>query len=386
VQSGSVAAGQPLRQTMCRLAAAIRGGVALVAVPVAILDSVPPVSPGWLGLALCASLGWAGFFAYTALTRGLPVWLTLIDVLVALCLCLGMRYLVAPEGLTGISSWVANVASLTVICAQLAGKPLVSVPAGLTVAGGFVLGSTLAGAADHGREGAAELLLQTALTATIIAIGYRVARRADGNLDRYHESVRVAEVREAQRADERQQLSHLHNGPLTTLTMAGQGDLGVRMANVRRRAAVDMTALWRGADSVPPLRLLDNQPPVPLDERLRQVAAGYTPPLRLTLAGPRCLVPARVAEGFAEAVGEALENVARHARVGEASVGLAERDGSVFVTVTDRGCGFDPATIPTYRFGLRHGLGGPLAEAGGQARVRSAPGQGAQVILEWPRG
>ena len=195
----------------------------------------------------------------------------------------------------------------------------------------------------------------------------------------------MAQVRHAGRAAERHQLRDLHNGPLTTLTMAGLGDLGGRAGAVRRRAAADVAALWRAAES-PSADELPDREPVLLDERLRRVARGYRPPLRITMSAPRCLVPAPVADGFAEGVGEALENVVRHAGVRDATLVLAERDGSVVVTVADLGQGFDPQTVPTYRFGLRHGVGGRLTEAGGRSRVRSAPGEGTQVTLEWPRG
>jgi signal transduction histidine kinase len=386
VHSRSLAAAQPLHQTMSRLAAGVRGALAVIAIPVALLGAAPPVSAGWLATALTGVVAWTVFYAYVSLTRGLIAWLIALDVLVASGLCLAMDRLVAPAAIPGISSWVSNVASLTVICGQFAGTPLLSVPAGLAVAVSFAVGSTLAGAPDHGQAGATGLVLQTLITAAIIAIGTRIGRTAGASLLRYHESVRVAQVREAERADERHQLRHLHNGPLTTLTMAGLGDLGDRGLTVQRRAAADVAALWGATVESPPAGDTITDHVVPLDERLRRVAAGYQPPLRLTLATPPCLVPAAVADGFAEGVGEALENVVRHAGVRDATVVLRELNGNVVVTVADRGRGFDPDAVPTYRFGLRHGVGGRLADAGGRSRVRSAPGEGTQVTLEWSRG
>jgi signal transduction histidine kinase len=367
---------------MSRLAAVIRGTLAAIAVPVAIVAAGPPVSGTWLAGALCVLLAWTACYVYIALTRGLNMGLVSVDSLVAIGLCLAMGRLVAPAALPDLTSWVSNVASLTVICGQFAGAPLLSVPAGFAVAGSFAVGSSLAGAPDHGQGGATALVLQTLITAGIIALGNYTARSADTAFTRYHESVRVAQIRQAARADERHQLRDLHNGPLTTLTMAGLGDLGGRAITVQRRAAADVAALWQAAVSSP----LADQPPVPLHERLRQVARGYRPPLRITMATPPCLVPAPVADGFAEGVGEALENVVRHAGVRHASLELSEDAGSVVVTVADSGKGFDPEAVPTYRFGLRHGMGGRLTEAGGRSRVRSAPGEGTQVTLEWPRG
>jgi signal transduction histidine kinase len=367
---------------MSRLAAAVRGALACIAVPVAVLAAAPPVSPRLLAAALTALVAWTALYVYVTLTRGLTRWLIALDTLLAIGLCLATDRLVAPAAVPGLSSWVSNVASLTVICGQFAGAPLLSVPAGLAVAGSFVVGSSLAGAPDHGQAGATGLVLQTLITAGIMAIGSYTARSAGAAFTRYHESVRVAQVRQAGRADERHQLRNLHNGPLTTLTMAGLGDLGGRAVTAQRRAAADVAALWQAAGSAS--QLADQ--PVPLDERLRLVARGYRPPLRVAVATPPCLVPPPVADGFAEGVGEALENVVRHAGVRDASLVLREVDGTVVVTVADSGRGFDPETVPTYRFGLRHGVGGLLTEAGGRSRVRSAPGQGTQVTLEWPRG
>jgi hypothetical protein len=367
---------------MSRLAAVIRGALACIAVPVAVLSAAPPVSARWLTVALAGLAAWTACYVYTALTRGLTAGLIAIDTLVAIGLCLATDRLVAAAAVPGLSSWVSNVASLTVICGQFAGTPLLSVPAGLAVAGSFVAGSTLAGAPDHGGAGATGLVLQVLITAGIIAIGTYTARTASAAFTRYHESVRVAQVRQAERSAERHQLRNLHNGPLTTLTMAGLGDLGSRAVTVRRRAAGDVAALWQAAGSATPA----DQQPVPLDERLRRVARGYGPPLRIAVTTCPCLVPAPVADGFAEGVGEALENVVRHAGVPEATLALGERDGHVTVTVTDTGQGFDAGAVPSYRFGLRHGVGGLLAEAGGRSLVRSVPGEGTQVTLEWPRG
>jgi signal transduction histidine kinase len=384
VQSRSLAATATLYQTMSRLAAVVRGTLALIAIPVAVLGAVPPVSGSWLAVALAGTLVWTACYAYVAVTRGLTRWLIALDAAVAIALCLATERLVAPAAVPGLSSWVSNVASLTVICGQFAGTPRLSVPAGFAVAGAVAVGSQFAGAPDHGITGATEIVLQALITAGIIAIGTRTERSAAAAFTRYQESERVARVREAERADERHHLRSLHNGPLTTLTMAGLGDLGSRELMVRRRAAIDVAALWRAVSAE-----LPGESPaegVPLDERLHGVAAGYRQALRITVALTRCLVPQPVADGFAEGVAEALENVVRHAGVRDATVALRERNGKVVVTVGDRGRGFNPATVPSYRFGLRHAVGGRLAEAGGYSRVRSAPGGGTEVTLEWPRG
>jgi signal transduction histidine kinase len=114
----------------------------------------------------------------------------------------------------------------------------------------------------------------------------------------------------------------------------------------------------------------------------------YAPPLRITADLPAVLVSAAVAEALAAAVSEALENVVRHAGTGRAAVLLAERPGAVLVTITDDGRGFDQAAVANSGrgFGLREDLAGRMTAVGGSVTVRSSPGAGTAVEVEWPRG
>ncbi|HQY94190.1 sensor histidine kinase [Caldilinea sp.] len=83
-------------------------------------------------------------------------------------------------------------------------------------------------------------------------------------------------------------------------------------------------------------------------------------------------------------LGEALANVARHAAATQATVRLAREDGALLLTVSDDGCGFDPAQTP----GAGHyGLLGMRERArlmGGSLSVHSAPERGTCVQLVAP--
>jgi signal transduction histidine kinase len=93
-------------------------------------------------------------------------------------------------------------------------------------------------------------------------------------------------------------------------------------------------------------------------------------------------LPARVADGVAGAVAEALENVARHAGVGAAEVRAWSADGAVFVEVTDAGTGFDVGRVPPSRRGIRQSIVERMAAAGGTATVTASAGT--RVLLRWP--
>jgi signal transduction histidine kinase/phage shock protein PspC (stress-responsive transcriptional regulator) len=82
---------------------------------------------------------------------------------------------------------------------------------------------------------------------------------------------------------------------------------------------------------------------------------------------------------------EALVNVAKHSGVTAADLYTEVTAERVSVFVRDRGKGFDPATVPTDRRGLRDSVAGRLTRLGGTAEIRSAPGEGTEVELVLPR-
>jgi signal transduction histidine kinase len=78
---------------------------------------------------------------------------------------------------------------------------------------------------------------------------------------------------------------------------------------------------------------------------------------------------------------EALVNVAKHAGATSADLYTEVTPERVSVFVRDRGKGFEPATVPEDRRGLRDSVRGRLARIGGTADIRSAPGEGTEVEL-----
>jgi signal transduction histidine kinase len=77
-------------------------------------------------------------------------------------------------------------------------------------------------------------------------------------------------------------------------------------------------------------------------------------------------------------------NAARHAG-GQVSVYAEVSDDAAEVFVRDRGEGFDVASVPDDRHGLRESVVGRMERNGGSATVRTAPGAGTEVELRLPR-
>jgi hypothetical protein len=370
------------------MVAAVRGAAVAVAVVAAAIGAVPPVSWTWLGPALALLCGWTLCYMRVAWTRGLRIWLITVDACAAAVLQLAIGHLVPLPALSGTMNWVSVVSSMTVVAAQLGGDFLVSIPAGLLVAACAAVGHSKGGSPQGGLNDLAILVGQTLSGAGVALVAMRIERTAVDSFTRLQEAQAATALALARREDERAQLRAVHNGPLTTLTMAlhstSHGTAGSVQpsAVLRRRAAAVLGAL-------PSLAELGEPGPgdqVRLDERLAQAVVWYAPPLLISAELDPIAVPALVADAITAAVCEALENVVRYAGTDRASVELHADHAAVRVIVTDSGRGFDPARASGRGFGVREDLVGRMAAVGGAAAITSAPGAGTRVTLEWPPG
>jgi signal transduction histidine kinase len=93
-------------------------------------------------------------------------------------------------------------------------------------------------------------------------------------------------------------------------------------------------------------------------------------------------LPEPVEQAFFRIAQEALANVARHARARRVQVTL-RGPAPARLAIADDGQGFTIEQAGEGRFGLIS-MRERAAAVGARLRVRSAPGQGAEVIVEWP--
>ena len=82
---------------------------------------------------------------------------------------------------------------------------------------------------------------------------------------------------------------------------------------------------------------------------------------------------------------EAMANAAKFSGADEISVYAEANGDGVSVFVRDRGVGFDRATVPQERRGLAESIEGRMTRHGGEAQVRSTPGEGTEIELRLPR-
>ena len=99
-------------------------------------------------------------------------------------------------------------------------------------------------------------------------------------------------------------------------------------------------------------------------------------------------VPLDVAAALTEATLQAVNNSILHSGPATSNrrVSLKATGGHVKVTVVDDGTGFRPSRIPKNRLGIRTIIFKRTQQAGIEAHIKSAPGEGTTVILEWQVG
>ncbi|MFG1842732.1 sensor histidine kinase [Micromonospora sp. NPDC049175] len=358
---------------LLRLTCGVIGGA------VALSVQAPPVDPAVLLPVVATLTGWSLWYAYRAIRHGITGHLVAADVALTAVACLLIPVLVAPGVLPGEGSWIAVLASTTVINAQAAAPARWSIPAGLLVTATYATGAQAAGDPTEARAHAATLLVQTACTAMMVAVMRRRIGRADRAFVEHQRLTREALVARAARDAERQQNRDLHDTVLGTLTMVGLGAVAGSSASFRDRCGGDLRTLVALSEVGP----VAGDGPVPLDGRLRAVAARL-PELSAHLDLAPCTVPSGVADAMSESAYAALSNVVRHAPGARVRLRLSRDAIGVAVEVDDDGPGFDPATVPPHRYGLRESIHGRMASVGGRADVRSAPGAGTRIRLEWP--
>ena len=95
---------------------------------------------------VAALTAWSIWYAVRALRHGMAASLVVGDVVATTVACLAIPVLVAPEVLPGEGSWIAVLASTTVINTQATAPARWSVPAGLLVVGAYAVGAGAAGA------------------------------------------------------------------------------------------------------------------------------------------------------------------------------------------------------------------------------------------------
>ncbi|WP_406303403.1 PspC domain-containing protein [Streptomyces sp. NBC_00885] len=189
------------------------------------------------------------------------------------------------------------------------------------------------------------------------------------------------------RAQERAEVAaHVHDSVLHTLTLiqrsADDGGEVRRLARAQERELRNWLYKPEGTGKD------EDEEPDTLADAVKKAAAEvedkHGVPLEVVVVGDCPLDEKLVAQ--MQAAREAMVNAAKYGGEGGAVQVYAEvEDRTVFVSVRDRGPGFDPDSVPQDRMGVRESIIGRMQRNGGTARLRSVPGGGTEVELEMER-
>ncbi|WP_245160942.1 ATP-binding protein [Blastococcus sp. CT_GayMR16] len=237
-------------------------------------------------------------------------------------------------------------------------------------AGGVILLLATTGQLTAARNGFAATLV--ILTGVVLATAPIWRRLLDSRAEE-----RTARIRSEERASV---AAHLHDSVLQTLALI-------------QRHADDQQAVGRLARSQErELRAWLYDPKVVREGGTwAGIVAGMVAEVEADhalIVDPVVVGDAPIDDGLAAlgaATREALVNAAKHSGATAADLYTEVTPEQVSVFVRDRGKGFDPATVPDDRRGLRDSVSGRLARLGGTAEIRSAPGEGTEVELVLPR-
>ncbi len=388
--------------------------IAYVAVQVAIWHSFY-LADLWRLAGPVAALAWAAVVVAYLFTRW-PQWqFAVVDSIVYVVLALSVGWCVPPDMRGDTANWLyimmAGQLLVAVWFARLPLSALLAMISGVAYWTGSLLYPEVGpGGGKPASAGAALLAVAVAVWCGRWAM-QRWATKADAALARADADSRAQYVELTRNIERREHERLLHDTVLNTLTALARGGGDPRAAVGRCQHDIKLMeyVLNRPAEPGQPAGsphggLLAGIEAVAAELRARglDVHVGVTG-AHLAAAGPGAPgLPPGVVMAMTHAVREALSNVAAHAGTGQAWVelrltggpgpdadpGAGPRSGGpgpggVQVTVRDFGRGFDPGRADPARLGLRRSIIDRLADQGSSASIRSAPGQGTEVILRW---
>ena len=344
-------------------------------------------SPGLVAVFYIGYACWALLlFGHGRRRSGFSERWAIADVAINTCCLVVVGSLCAPGYATSFQNWTLGpamgAAILSVIwCGWGAG-----VAAGAILGVAYALGArsdiTAVKAGTGTVIGDVVALMAFTIAAGLVAARLRsTARQTDlatAEILRAQEAEATAEMRRARLEERVRQYGLLHDNVLTTLTLLGAGAGGIS-PQMRERCQMDATFLRALVSAV------NDASPDGLNAALGRVTCDQSLlglQIHHSHDGVAQDLPAAVVEAIAQAVKEALNNVAKHAGTHEAWVVAEGQQDGVVVSVADHGCGFDATTIKP-GLGITRSLRERVASVGGEVEIDSQPGEGTYVEIRW---
>jgi hypothetical protein len=384
-----------LRSVIARLASVVRCvAIAYIAIQIVIWNSFYAAHPWCLAVPV-ALMAWAGAVTLYLRRRSPSSLFACLDWAVYASVALGAQSTIPFSIRDHAFSWLAIGLSGQLII------PAWYAPAGFSVPLAIASPLTYWAGAELTADNGLRATTATAIVLLMVAGIHLYVRRqltgraaaADASLARSDRVAREQYVILSRNIERREHERLLHDTILNTLTAlarCGTDDRASVVSRCQQDVALIQSALGdtgRPGAGGPPGGLVRGIQGVAAQMR----ASGLDVHVRIT--GEIPAVPGPVTAAISAAAREALSNVSEHAGTGQAWIEISAvaplgdqpGPGELRVTIRDGGAGFDPAAVGPSRLGLRRSIAERVADCGGQASIRSAPGQGTLVCLSWPR-
>jgi signal transduction histidine kinase len=193
----------------------------------------------------------------------------------------------------------------------------------------------------------------------------------------------TAERAERIRSQERAEVAaHLHDSVLQTLALVQKRAADPRaVAALARRQERELRTWLSGAHA---RDAGERWLAAALESAAQEIEQARGVPVDVVAVGDVRLD--RDGEALVAAAREAMLNAAKFGDGTAVAVYAEAGDERLQVFVRDRGPGFDPATVPADRRGVRESIVGRMARHGGRAAIHASPGGGTEVELVLERG
>ena len=174
----------------------------------------------------------------------------------------------------------------------------------------------------------------------------------------------------------------VHDSVLTTLLVASKAQtpeeilLASESATVALRKLDSDNASTENGSAITQVSFFEA-----LRNRIREVYPSFEVSLQQT---NNSLLPQLVSEALTEATLQAVDNSTKHGGgSAKRSVSLQSQGNGLKIVISDTGKGFRPSKIPKDRLGIQLSIIGRVKSVGGRVFIRSEPGKGTDVVLEW---
>lgn len=218
-------------------------------------------------------------------------------------------------------------------------------------------------------------------TALTTAVRWQAAKTDFANQNLIVSGVKIAQ-KQAVDLEQSRLDALVHDSVLTTLLVASKAQTPAEVTLARASALEAMKKLDSAKTSE---KTVASVTQVSFFESLRNKIQEVYPDFEVTLSQTNdSELPDLVSEALTEATLQAVDNSNKHAgSASKRTLSLQGQGKALKIVVSDNGRGFRASKIPKDRLGIRLSVVERVKSVGGRVFIRSEPGKGTDVVLEW---